>query len=100
MATAKYIEVISCCDPLIILNFKLPSGFNEATDFYQYSGVSENGLVNDACYTISTKTGTIGFVIGLPDVDAVDFTTRTGCDDDSTHHRARSSHARDSCRSQ
>jgi hypothetical protein len=81
MATAKYIEVISCCDPLIILNFKLPSGFNEAPDFYQYSGVSENGLVNDGCYSISTKTGTIGFVIGLPDVLAVDFTIRTGCDD-------------------
>jgi hypothetical protein len=82
MAVAKYIEVISCCDGLIILNFKLPSGFNEAPDFYQYSGVSENGLVNDSCYSISTKTGTIGFVIGLPDVDAVDFTVRTGCDDD------------------
>ena len=81
MAVAKYIEVISCCDGLIILNFKLPSGFNEATDVYQYSGVSENGLVNDGCYSISTKTGTIGFVMGLPDVDAVDFTVRTGCDD-------------------
>lgn len=81
MAAAPYIEVVSCCDPSIILYFKLPSEFEALSPSYQYTGVTENGLVKDSCYTITQKIGTIAFVIGLPEINAVDLTDRQGCED-------------------
>ena len=81
MASSPYIELVSCCDPTIILNFKLPIGFEVLSPSYQYLGPTENGLVNNNCYTITQKTGTIIFVIGLPEVNAIYLTDRQGCDD-------------------
>lgn len=81
MSSAPYIELVSCCDSSIILYFKLPDLFTVDSPSYQYTGAAENGLVPNACYTITQKLGTIGYVEGLPTVNAIYLTNRTGCED-------------------
>jgi hypothetical protein len=78
MASAPYIELVSCCDPSIILNFK-PSNILESS-VYQYTGLTENGLVTNSCYTITQRTGTISFVIGLPEVNIINLIDIDTCD--------------------
>ena len=80
MATAPYIELVSCCDPSIILNFR-PSNILESS-IYQYTGITENGLVTNSCYTVTQKTGTISYVIGLPEVNILYLIDRDTCDNE------------------
>lgn len=80
MSTASYLEFIPCCETSIVLNFKVPFGFDVLSSVYQYTGTSENGLIKNSCYTVAETLGTIPFVSGLPAINAIDLTSKTGCD--------------------
>lgn len=80
ITTANYLEFIPCCETSTVLNFKVPFGFDVLSLTYQYVGISENGLIKNSCYTVAETLGPISFVLGLPDINAIDLINSTGCD--------------------
>ena len=77
VSVPKYLELVSCCNPTLIISIPVPIGFVLTDEVYAYVGSSIGNLEKGQCYTVTEKLGTSTG----PLIDESDILPQTGCDD-------------------